>query len=138
MYFHYADKMFSKFPLVTTIGNHEYHNAEHPEGPPTAAYHYHWSYDIPKNGPLNYSFDCSNIRFVILNSPDPKDANGDDPQTSLALTESQAAWLANQLDNLMAGTFTIHHHPIWDYGKTTSAPNLRPWAAIPAGIDLNP
>jgi acid phosphatase type 7 len=27
----------------------------------------------------------------------------------------------------MLGTFTIHHHPIWKYGKTTSAPTLRPW-----------
>ena len=32
-YFQYADGMFSKFPLFTTIGNHEYHNPGHPEGP---------------------------------------------------------------------------------------------------------
>ena len=127
VYFQYADGMFSKFPIFHTIGNHEYHNDGHPDGPPTHADQYHWTYDIPPKGPLNYSFDCSDVRFVVLNSPDPKNANGDDPQPSLALTKSQVPWLAAQLDNNMAGTFTIHHHPIWDYGRTDANPNLEPW-----------
>lgn len=129
-YFKYADGMLAKFPLFTTIGNHEYHNHGHPEGPPTAADQYHWSYDIPTNGALRYSFNCSDIRFVVLDSPDPSNAHGDDPQTSLALARSQASWLKAQLDNRMAGTFTIHHHPIWDYGRTGIDTNLGPWETL--------
>ena len=129
-YFHYADGMLSKFPLFTTIGNHEYHNYDHPEGPPTDADHYHKAYDVAADGPLNYAFDCSDIRFVVLNSPDPNNANGDDPQPSLPLAASQASWLADQLDNKLAGTFTIHHHPIWDYGRKTLEPALQPWQTL--------
>lgn len=129
-YFQYADDMLAKFPIFNTIGNHEYHNYGHAEGPPTAADEYRWAFDVPPQGSLNHSFDCSNIRFVVLNSPDPNNANGDDPHTSLALAESQAPWLEDQLNNTMAGTFTIHHHPIWDYGRTTIDPHLRPWETL--------
>jgi len=127
VYFQYADGMLAKFPIFHTIGNHEYHNNGHPDGPPTAADQYHWTFDVPVNGALNYSFDCSGIRFIVLNSPDPNNANGDDPHTSLALAQSQASWLSEQLDNTMSGTFTIHHHPIWDYFNPTIDPNLQPW-----------
>ena len=129
-YFQYADGMFAKFPIFTTVGNHEYHNPGHADGPPTFAEQYHRSYDVAPDLPLNYSFDCSGIRFVILNSPDPLNANGDDPHTSLALAQSQESWLKAQLDNTMSGTFTIHHHPIWDYGRTTIDPNLQPWETL--------
>jgi hypothetical protein len=129
-YFHYADKMLAKFPLFTAIGNHEYHNHSHQQGPPTDAEYYHKAYDVAADGPLNYAFDCSDIRFVVLNSPDPHYANGDDPQTSLTLALSQTPWLAEQLDNKLAGTFTIHHHPIWNYGRKTMDPALQPWQAL--------
>lgn len=124
-YFLAADKMLAKFAIFTTIGNHEYHNSIVANGP-TAADQYHWAYDTP----LNYSFDCAGIRFIILNTPDPTTANEDDPQTSLALALSQASWLRDQLDNNMSGTFTIHHHPIWDFGRTTINPNLQPWETL--------
>ncbi|MEI8340654.1 MAG: metallophosphoesterase [Verrucomicrobiota bacterium] len=126
-YFQYADGMLSKFPIFHTIGNHEYHNPAGGTYPPTDAVQYHETFDIPKGGPLNYSFDCSDIRFVVLNSPDPNKANGDDPHTSLALAKSQAPWLKEQLNNTTAGTFTIHHHPIWDCFSTTIDPHLNPW-----------
>jgi len=122
-YFQAADTMLAKFALFTTIGNHEYHNSAGPNAGPTPADQYHWSYDTP----LNYSFDCAGIRFIILNSPDPNNANLDDPQTSLALAQSQAHWLRKLLDNNMRGTFTIHHHPIWDFGRTDINPDLEPW-----------
>jgi acid phosphatase type 7 len=126
-YFQYADGVLAKFPIFNGIGNHEYHNPGHSDGPPTAADQYHWTFDIPAGGALNHSFDCSGIRFVMLNSPDPNHANGDDPHTSLALAKSQESWLADQLNNTALGTFTIHHHPIWDYGRTTINRDLRPW-----------
>ncbi len=131
-YFTYSDAMLAKFPIFHTIGNHEYHNRADHSGPPTNAELYHGVFDVLPGAPLNYAFDCSGIRFVVLDSPDPdpKLANGDDPQTSLAWTESQVPWLKAQLDNKMAGTFTIHHHPIWDYGKVGSEANLRPWEAL--------
>jgi acid phosphatase type 7 len=129
-YFQYADGMLAKFPIFHTIGNHEYHNNGHPDGPPTDADQYHGTFAVPVDGALNYSFDCSGIRFVVLNSPDPNNANGDDPHTSLALAESQSDWLKKQLTNNKLGTFTIHHHPIWDFGNTTMNPDLQPWEIL--------
>ncbi|MCX5810022.1 MAG: hypothetical protein NTX36_11745 [Proteobacteria bacterium] len=127
IYFQYADGMLAKFPIFHTIGNHEYHNLGHADGPPTNADQYHWTFDVPAKGALNYSFDCSNIRFIVLNSPDPNNANGDDPHTSLVLAQSQVPWLEGLLKDNMAGVFTIHHHPIWDYFNSTNNPDLQPW-----------
>lgn len=126
-FFQVADGMLSKSAIFPTIGNHEYHNSSGGTNPPTAASHYHWAFDMP----LNYSFDCAGVRFIILNTPDPNNANGDDPHTSLALAKSQESWLREQLDNeTLSGVFTIHHHPIWDYYNTTSNPNLEPWETL--------
>ena len=125
-YFQAADGMLANAAIFPTIGNHEYQNASGGENPPSAAIEFHRSYDMP----LNYSFDSAGIRFVFLNSPDPNNANGDDPHTSLALAMSQESWLREQLDNNLAGTFTIHHHPIWDYFNSTSNPNLQPWESL--------
>ncbi len=130
VYFQVADGMLAKFPIFHAIGNHEYHNLGHSEGPPTDAAQYHLTFNAAQGGALNWSFDCSGVRFVVLNSPDPNKANGDDPQPSLALAKSQAAWLAQELNNSMAGTFTIHHHPIWDYGRTGIDTRLQPWETL--------
>lgn len=123
-YFLAADKMLAKFAIFTTIGNHEYHNGDTPTVP-TEAVQYHSSYDIPLAGPLNHFFDCAGVRFIILDSPDP--TTGEDPHSSLALAQSQAPWLEGLLKDNMAGVFTIHHHPIWDYFSSTNDPNLQPW-----------
>jgi len=126
-FFQVADGMLSKSAIFPTIGNHEYHNSSGGDNPPTAADHYHWAFNMP----LNYSFDCSGIRFIILNTPDPNNANGDDPHTSLALAKSQESWLLEQLNNdTLLGAFTIHHHPIWDYYNTTCNPDLEPWETL--------
>ncbi len=130
IFFQYADGMLGKFPIFHAIGNHEYHNHGHSSGPPTDADQYHQTFDVTTTGALNYSFDCADIRFVVLNSPDPNNAKGDDPQPSPALTKSQVPWLTAQLNNKMAGTFTIHHHPIWNYGKTGTNSALQPWETL--------
>jgi acid phosphatase type 7 len=127
-FFQYGDGMLAKFPLFTAIGNHEYHNHTPGATGPTDAVQYHSAFDIPTNGPLNYSFDCSGIRFIILDSPDPTSPNDEDP--SLALSESQAPWLEALLKEKKQGVFTIHHHPIWHYGKTTSSAALQPWETL--------
>jgi hypothetical protein len=126
LFFQAADGMLAKFPIFTCIGNHEYHDINGGNNPPTGAVQYHSAYDLP----LNYSFDCAGIRFVILNTPDPANANGDDPHTSLALAESQAAWLRERLQNKKVGTFTLHHHPIWDYYSPTMNPDLQSWETL--------
>jgi hypothetical protein len=123
-FFQAGDEMIAKFAIFPTIGNHEYHNSSGVT--PTAADQYHWAFDMP----LNYSFDCAGIRFIILDTPDPNNASGDDPHTSLALAQSQESWLRELLDNTMLGTFTIHHHPIWDYGRTTINSDLEPWETL--------
>ena len=122
-FFEAADVMLAKFALFTTVGNHEYHNSG--GDTPTDAVQYHAAYDIDMGAPLNYSFDCAGIRFIILDSPDP--LTGEDPHPSLSLAQSQAPWLQDQLDSTMSGTFTIHHHPIWDYFNSTNNANLQPW-----------
>jgi acid phosphatase type 7 len=127
-FFQYGDGMLAKFPLVTTIGNHEYHNPNSGATEPTDAAQYHSAYNIPANGSLNYSFDCSGIRFIILNSPDPASANDEDP--SLALSQSQVPWLEALLKKNTKGVFTIHHHPIWHYGRAASDSALQPWETL--------
>ncbi len=127
-FFQYGDGMLAKFPIFTAIGNHEYHDPTSGATEPTAAVQYHSSFNIPTNGALNYFFDCSGIRFIILNSPDPNSANDENP--SLALSQSQAPWLESLLKKSMLGVFTIHHHPIWHYGKATSDSALQPWETL--------
>jgi len=129
VYFQYADGMLAKFPLFHAIGNHEYHVYKQSDSQPPPADQYHWAFDVPPGGALNYSFDCSDVRFVVLNSPDPNNA-GHDQDPTLALTESQVPWLEEQLNNTMSGTFTIHHHPIWYYGRIAINPNLGPWETL--------
>lgn len=121
-FFRVAEPMLSKIAIFPTIGNHEYHQdgGTHPTG----ADHYRWSFDAP---PLYYSFDCANVRFCVLASPDPNNAHKDDPQTSKAYTESQGSWLKNQLNHSLAGTFTIQHNPIWGAGSTEKDDNLALW-----------
>ena len=125
-HFQVADGMLANAAIFPTIGNHEYHNASGGDNPPAAADQFHRSYDMP----LNYSFDCAGVRFIVLDTPDPKNADGDDPHTSLALAMSQESWLREQLGNTPSGTFTIHHHPVWDYYNSTSNPNLQPWETL--------
>ena len=125
-FFQLADGMLAKFPIFTTIGNHEYHDRADQSGPPTAAVQYHSAFSVP----LHYSFDCCGIRFISLNTPDPRIANGDDPQTSLALAQSQTPWLRAQLRGHNSGVFTIQHHPNWGYGRTGVNPNLQPWETL--------
>ncbi|HNX39521.1 MAG TPA: metallophosphoesterase family protein [Methanothrix sp.] len=126
-FFEVADGMLSNCAIFPAIGNHEYHNSSGGDNPPTSAVHYHQAFDMP----LNYSFDCSGVRFVVLNTPDPNNASGDDPHTSAALAKSQESWLAGQIDDgAMRGAFTIHHHPIWDYYNRTANPDLEIWEAL--------
>jgi hypothetical protein len=122
-FFQLADRTLANSTLFPVIGNHEYHNIDQ-SSQPTSAVQYHSAFDMP----LNYSFDCADIRFVVLNSPDPNSAQ--DEQTSLALAESQAPWLQQLLDNNMKGIFTIHHHPIWDFNRTTINRNLTSWEQL--------
>lgn len=126
MYYHDADTMLANTTIFPTIGNHEYHDPINPNNSPTAAVYYHSSYDMP----LNYSFDCANVRFISLNTPDPENSNEDDPHTSAALALSQVPWLRERLNNDMAGTFTIHHNPIWDNNRTTIDDNLSSWESL--------
>lgn len=126
MFFDLANGMLARFPIFTTIGNHEYHSYADPTGPPTAAVQYHSAFDMP----LHYSFDCCGVRFISLNTPDPTNADEDDPQTSLALVQSQELWLRNQLRVPRLGVFTIHHHPVWNYGRSAMNPDLQSWEAL--------
>jgi hypothetical protein len=141
-FFQCADKMLAKSTFFPVIGNHEYHNRSNEAldeehytvcpghciqcnncSPETGAVNYKSAFDMR----LNYSFDCAGVRFIILNSPDPISNCCDDPHTSLNLSEDQAPWLQQLLEDNMSGVFTIHHHPIWDAGRTSSNSDLLPW-----------
>ena len=142
IFFQCADRMLANTTFFPVIGNHEYHNRsngnldeEHytvcPEHcfpcnnckPGTGAVNYKSAFDMP----LNYSFDCAGVRFIVLNSPDPNSTCCDDPHTSLNFSEAQAPWLEQLLKDNNEGVFTIHHHPIWDAGSTNNNSNLAPW-----------
>lgn len=134
-YFQYGDGMLAKFPLFHAIGNHEYHNYETNAVGPTQADQYHWTFDVTNNGALNYSFDCADIRFVFLNSPDPNNVNDQDP--SLEHTESQVPWLTEQLNGDKLGTFTIQHHPIYNFDRSGINANLGPWERLYRACDIS-
>jgi len=142
-FFKCAEKMLGKSAFFPAIGNHEYHepknknlDEEHyiecPQNcvpcnkcaPGTDAANFRSAFDMP----LNYSFDCAGVRFIVLNSPDPNSTCCDDPHTTLKFSEEQAPWLEQLLmDKMSKGSFTMHHHPIWDAGSTNSSSKLEPW-----------
>ena len=123
-FFTYGDGMLANYSLFTNIGNHEYHHLASDDHFQTDPYEYRNAYD----NPLNYSFDCAGIRFVVLDSPDPDST--DDQNPTPAHTESQESWLKEQLDNKMSGTFVIDHHPVWTYGRASPEPALLPWETL--------
>lgn len=141
-FFQIADRMLANTTFFPVIGNHEYHNISNKDldeehyivcpdhchqcnncSPGTDAVNYKSAFDMP----LNYSFNCAGIRFIVLNSPDPISNCCDDPQTSLNLSEAQAPWLEQLLKDDNEGVFTVHHHPIWDAGRTNNNSDLTPW-----------
>lgn len=141
-FFQCADNMLAKSAFFPAIGNHEYHEPKNknldeenyivcPEhcmpcnkcAPSTDAVNYRSAFDMP----LNYSFDCAGVRFIVLNSPDPNSTCCDDPHTSLSLSKEQAPWLEQLLKGNNKGVFTIHHHPIWDFGRANSSSEMEPW-----------
>ncbi len=121
-FFDYGDGMLANYSIFTSIGNHEYHNISNNSS--TDAYEYRNAFEYP----LNYSFDCAGIRFVVLDSPDPE--NTDDQNPTLAHSERQVSWLKDQLDNNMSGTFVLDHHPVWTYGRVSSESALQPWETL--------
>jgi acid phosphatase type 7 len=123
-YFTYGDGMLANYSLMTSIGNHEYHNSASDNLPSTDAYEYSNAF----GNPLNYSFDCSGVRFIVMDSPDPR--NPDDENPTPAHSESQAAWLEDQLASSQSGIFVIHHHPIWTHGRATAEAPLQSWETL--------
>ena len=126
-FFQVADGMLSKTAIFPAIGNHEYHQPVGEPNPPTPANHYHWAFDVP----LSYSFDCSGVRFIVLDPFDLNKVNHDGPTTSLAHSMSLEPWLKEQLDNdTLLGAFTIHHIPIWDCHHVKPDQGLEPWEEL--------
>ncbi len=124
-FFKVADGMLAACAIFPAIGNHEYHNIRD-TSVMTAAEQYRQTFDMP----LHYSFDCAGIRFIVLDTPDPAHANGDDPHTSATLAQSQVSWLEERLKGASSGVFTIHHHPVWDLGSSSMNPDLQPWEEL--------
>jgi hypothetical protein len=124
-FFNYGDGMLANYTLFTTLGNHEYHNMTRSDIA-TDAYEYRNSFE----NPLNYSFDCAGVRFIVLDSPDPNNTVEGDQHPSLNLSESQVPWLEDELNSSRVGTFVIDHHPVWTYGSATPDPALQPWESL--------
>ena len=137
-YFAVADPMLAKMAIFPTIGNHEYHSSASSDpdtvteavgdgSGPTTAVNFHSAYDTD----VTYSFDVAGVQFIVLASPDPAACvDTDDPHPSLALTEKQVPFLQEKLTSPRLGTFTIHHHPIWDYGRNNTDAALDPWSTL--------
>ncbi len=94
--------VFSKKPLMPTIGNHECQG-----GHPTL---YLKLFHLPTNGPQSleperaYSFEYSNALFVIMDSNE--DAQKQAPWLDAQLTNSKSTW-----------KFVMFHHPIYSSAK---------------------
>jgi hypothetical protein len=125
IFFHNADGMLANTTIFPTIGNHEYHNISG-SSVPSPAINYHQAFAVP----LNYSFDVAGVRYISLITqdptlPDPNPALG--PPFSDAIVASEESWLRHQLDNQLAGTFTIQHQPNWRDDYATMFPTAGPW-----------
>ncbi len=99
-FFHYANNTFAQYPIVPTIGNHEY------KSNPLLPQMYLDYFVLPQNGPTNitpefcYSFKYSSAQFVILN------ANYN--------PEQQSPWLEQQLSTSTSiWKFLLFHQPIY-------------------------
>ncbi|HOK08838.1 MAG TPA: metallophosphoesterase family protein [Candidatus Hydrogenedens sp.] len=110
--FHFAGDIFARYPLVPTIGNHEYKSS------PMLPKMYTDYFVLPQNGPENipkeycYSFLFSNAHFTILN------ANHN--------PEEQTAWLENQLAHSQSlWKFLLFHQPIYSSGVRRDNKHIR-------------
>jgi len=99
-FFHYADNVFAQYPIVPTIGNHEY------KSNPLLPKMYLDYFVLPQNGPTNipsefcYSFKYLNTQFIILN------ANHN--------PEQQVSWLQQQLSGSSSlWKFLLFHQPLY-------------------------
>ncbi len=99
-FFHYADNVFAQYPIVPTIGNHEY------KSNPLLPKMYLDYFTLPQNGPTNiphefcYSFKYSTAQFIILNG-------NHNP-------EQQSPWLEQQLStSISIWKFLLFHQPIY-------------------------
>ena len=115
-FFHAAEGVFNRRPLVPLLGNHEYHG-----GPPDL---YHDLLTLPTNGPDTipperaYHFEYGNALFVILDSMLPP--------------ELQSEWLDEVLGASNATwKFVSYHHPAYSTGRWRDNPHIREhWVPI--------
>ncbi|HEY6902050.1 MAG TPA: metallophosphoesterase family protein, partial [Puia sp.] len=75
----YKDSLLKKYPLYTSPGNHDYHDADftanHAQNTHQTAYYQNFSMPVngegggePSHNPAFYSFDIGNIHFISLDS----------------------------------------------------------------------
>ncbi len=111
-FFHYANNTFARYPIVPTIGNHEYKSSG------LIPKMYLDYFVLPQNGPQNipsefcYSFKYSNAHFIILN------ANFN--------PEQQKPWLEQQLSTSNSTwKFLLFHQPIYSSAPRRDNKHLR-------------
>ncbi len=99
-FFHYSDNVFAQYPIIPTIGNHEY------KSNPLLPKMYLDYFVLPQNGPTNitnefcYSLTYSNAQFIILNG-------NHNP-------EHQKPWLEQQLsESSSTWKFLLFHQPLY-------------------------
>ncbi|MGC8847178.1 MAG: fibronectin type III domain-containing protein, partial [Candidatus Hydrogenedens sp.] len=111
-FFHYADNIFAQYPIVPTIGNHEY------KSNPLLPKMYLDFFVLPTNGPANitsefcYSVKYLNAQFIILN------ANHN--------PEQQVPWLEHQLSGSSSlWKFLLFHQPFYSSAPRRDNKHLR-------------
>ncbi len=115
-FFHNANELFDRRPIVPVIGNHEYQG-----GKPLL---YQRFFTVRDNGPKNispghaYSFEYGNALVIVL------DSNKDIPE--------QASWLEQQLrDTKALWKFVSYHHPAYASRPGRSYPDInKHWVPI--------
>lgn len=112
-FFYNADNVFAEYPLVPTVGNHEYKSSTNMTPKMYLDY-----FVLPENGPTNitpelcYSFSYSNSKFIILNG-----------NLNPLL---QVEWLEEQLkDESGVWKFLMFHQPIYSSAPRRDNKHLR-------------
>jgi len=111
MFFHYAEGVFDRRPVVPALGNHDYAKE-------FDARYYIELLDLPKNGPdtippeRTYSLRYGNALFLVLDSNQPH--------------EAQRGWLEDQLKATDATwKFAVYHHPAYSSAPRRDNPTIR-------------
>lgn len=113
------------YPLLQAAGNHEYHRCYLSGHLYVTSSHYHM--ELPPQDTANgmyYAREFGDALFLVLNS-------GDDVETGCGLTDTQLAWIEEELSSTdKTWRIAVIHNPLYSPGKYGSNPNYNGLALV--------